>query len=240
MDQLDEEFLWLDADLLLSPGWSEIFNQKGDRPTDDCVFYAVKDIEQTLSRLRTLENSAFKRAGNRYFNAGVLRVNPMNWRALPASKNWFEIASDLNSYNMQYSDQDILNFLGSDKTSLLPSGFNWIVGSPIDPRDNVLCRHYAGSPKPWSMTSQKKELLLAIQGANYFRQADSIMTIRDGFVEYPYYWNMENDLLAILRKKDKDFYCKVEQNRKKYSQPIGLLSKIKIESIKFLSKKFLK
>lgn len=238
MDQLEEEFLWLDADLLLFPGWTGIFSEKGDLSSEDGVFHAVRDIEHTLAKLETTENAAFHKAGNRYFNAGVLRINPMNWRALPASRKWFDIASHLNSHNMSYSDQDILNYFGADKTSLLPGGYNLIVGNLIESNQPVFIRHFAGSPKPWNMTRQKKELLLAIQGANYFRQENSIMTFRDAFLDYPLYWSAENELLAMLKNAHFNFFSEIEQHRMNYLDTTDLASRVKIEAIKFLSRRF--
>jgi lipopolysaccharide biosynthesis glycosyltransferase len=238
MDELAEDFLWLDSDLLLLPGWSNIFDERGDYQGKDCVFHAVKDIKQTRNYLEREDNAAYRAAGERYFNTGVLRASPKNWRKLPESKRWIALASDLKGHSLKYPDQDVLNLLGAKHTSLLPSGYNSIVGSSTGLTDPLYIKHYAGSPKPWTMSRPSKEFLLTIQGANYFREEHSIMTLRDAFTEYPAYWETEKELLELLKRKNPALYRSVEENRSKNIKSVDLASRVKNNALKFLTRKF--
>ena len=238
MDEFDQDFLWLDSDLLLLPGWSKIFEEPGDYESSDCVFHAVKDIERTQKSLQNEGNAAYRAAGDRYFNTGVLLASPENWRKMPESKGWKELASDLKGNALKYPDQDVLNLLGAKSTSLLPSGYNTIVGNSTGLSDPLYIKHYAGSPKPWTMNQPSKEFLLTIQGANYFREEHSIMTLRDAFTEYPAYWEAEIQLLDLLKRQNSDLYRRIEENRSRNIRSVDLASRVKTSAIKFLARKF--
>ena len=56
MDLLDDDFLWLDADLVLMPGWESIFEVMGDRDADDTIIYGVLDAKSSRGKLRVEKN----------------------------------------------------------------------------------------------------------------------------------------------------------------------------------------
>jgi lipopolysaccharide biosynthesis glycosyltransferase len=239
MDLLDEDFLWLDADLLLLPGWDEIFDELGDKKRADIVIYGVKDSVSTQRRLASECNQAFERSQGRYINSGVIKISIDAWKKLPQPISWQQLAQNLSSYRLSLVDQDVLNYLCAEKISVLPEGFNYIVGDEISPDSRIFIQHYAGSPKPWQLDRNGKEFLLGIQGTKYFSPKDWITQSRDAFAYFPMYWKVEGRLMTLLESQNEIFASEVLELRERLIKPLNKASLAKLWVMRFVSKKFL-
>ena len=108
-------------------------------------------------------------SSNKYFNAGVMLVNLMNW-----NKNNLTEKSKLYINELQnkakYWDQDILNSLiDGNYLSLLPE-LNYRT-SYIDQKtelDSQIFIHYSGKSKPWDIGGILEEFSLEYQ--RYFEE----------------------------------------------------------------------
>jgi lipopolysaccharide biosynthesis glycosyltransferase len=237
MDLMEEDFLWLDADLLLMPGWDNIFLEVGDFETSDTVIYGVVDAKRTREKLEKKGNLALLRSGDRYVNSGVLKIRTGNWKKLKATHFWQDMAQNPSKYNFTLMDQDIINYLCSGKVSLLQSGFNQIVGNLVDVQQRIFVKHYAGPPKPWKLDKIGKELFLGIQGAQYFSPRNWIAQYSDAFVDYPVYWEIEEKTIKFLRDRNSSLGTFAEQLRLQTIMNLNRRSKFKHVVMKIVTSK---
>lgn len=239
MDSLNQDFVWLDADLLLLPGWTQIFYELGDNDDPNVCIRAAKDTNTTIEYLKAANsNQAYLRAKDRYFNSGVMKIHPTVWQRATNESHWQKVALRRKFLGFDFNDQDVLNFLATGKTSILDSRFNHIPGSDAGMLNQPVIRHFAGYPKPWRLSEKGKELLMATQGANYFRTKHSVTKHRDTFLEYPNYWMAESKLECFLSATDPELFQKLSSVKRNNLDYIDLPSRIKLTFLKFFSRKF--
>jgi lipopolysaccharide biosynthesis glycosyltransferase len=237
MDILQEDFLWLDADLILMPGWDSIFDEFGDRNSADTIIYGVSDSLATREKLLREGNLALSGSNERYINSGVLKVCIREWKKLNPQFSWQQIAADPKSFQFRFPDQDVINFLCAGKISLLPTCYNYIAGDFKPFQQNTLIKHYAGFPKPWKMDRRGKEYFLGIQGAQYFSTNNWIAQHGDAFTHYPIYWQIEEEITSFLRKINPSLAKHAEQIREKTITKLNMRSSIKHKIMKLVTKK---
>ena len=237
MDLLDDDFLWLDADLVLMPGWESIFEVMGDRDADDTIIYGVLDAKSSRGKLRVEKNRAFLASEGRYVNSGVIKVRVAEWKKLDPEIPWMEIATNISKHGLRLPDQDIINYLCAGKISLLSGAYNYIIGDFKESHRNVFIKHFAGYPKPWILDKLGKEFLMAVQGLNYFNSKHSITESRDAFIDYPAYWNLEIEILNFIREIDPILFDEIESIRASRLRSLDLPSQIKLVFLKFFAKK---
>ena len=237
LDLLEEDFLWLDADLLLRPGWDQIFNELGDRYETDIILYGVQDTEITRAKLSKLRNEAFLLNQERYINSGVIKTSSKAWKNSTFNTDWQEMAMNLKLYGFTYPDQDILNFLCAGKISIIPKGYNHIVGDEISLSSQILIQHYAGSPKPWQLDQKGKEFLMGIQGTKYFSPKDWITQSSDAFIYFPIYWKAESELVTYLQNIDKGLLKEILDLQLSAIKPLNKRSHTKLFLMKILTRK---
>ena len=238
MDLLDEDFLWLDADLLLLPDWDQIFEESGDKESNGVVLYGVLDSEITRSKLSDNKNRAFIRSQGRYVNCGVIKISIKPWKNISSKNSWQEIAENLEIHGLTLNDQDVLNLLCAGKISLLPEGFNHIVGDERSLGSRIYVWHYAGSPKPWQLDESGKEFLMGIQGTNYLSPKDWLTQSRDAFTYYPMYWKAESELLAFLKDADAKLMLEILRFRKNATKSLDKRSRMKLLLMRVVTKNF--
>jgi lipopolysaccharide biosynthesis glycosyltransferase len=237
MDKLSEPFVWLDADLLLMPGWCDIFTIPGDSEQGETAIRACKDLPRTLELLRKRNNEAYLAAGERYFNAGVLMIYPAVWQSKTSPELWQNLVENMAEYKFSHYDQDILNFLMTKFVSLIPNQFNSIIGSDTRFGVEPYVKHFAGLPKPWKLDRSAKEFILASQGANFFRPEHRIMALPESFIELLDYWKVEDALLSHFELLNPQFYRKLLQIKESVISPLSRTQKIKHAIIMFASRK---
>jgi len=238
MDKMDRDFFWFDADLILMPGWDQLFFESTFPEKEEMVICGVLDSKRTIEKLLNDSNAAFIKVHGKYVNAGVLKISTKNWRNLLKIEDWQKMAENQSRYGISLNDQDIINYLCADKIALIKPGFNYIVGDEIPFQEQIFIKHYAGYPKPWKLDVKGKEFFLAIQGSNYFRPKDWIAPSADAFLHYPLYWEIENNLSAYLLDLDKNLYEQVLASREKVITGLDLISRIKHFLIQTISQRF--
>jgi len=227
LDLLTEDFLWLDSDLILMPGWMTIFEVSGERIDRDVVICGVLDSEFTRNKLANGGNTAMPKSQGQYLNSGVLLMSPINWKKIPERVDWISMAKNPKVYGINPNDQDILNYLCAGKSSVLPHRFNFIVGDRIHKNESILVQHFAGPPKPWKLDKRGKEFFMGSQGFNYFNKKEWITFYDDTFLYYPNYWQIESELFDLLQTKDKTIYNSAVDLRNKSLEKISTALKIK-------------
>ena len=148
-DSLPETFLWLDSDIILFKNWDSIFELKDDN-LSETIALVVQDpivIEEHNSKE---SNSAVKLAGQNYFNAGVIVLDPKLWRKNHLDETWKNLISDYSRLGFIFQDQDILNYVLLGKTKLIPVSYNFLVTRTRAIFETYpYIAHFAGYLKPW-------------------------------------------------------------------------------------------
>jgi lipopolysaccharide biosynthesis glycosyltransferase len=240
MDTLDETFMWLDADTILRPGWTQIFADSdlllGDPQIVAC---GVGDRSETLDLMRKAgTNSAYRAAGDRYFNAGVMIVDPLRWRLAGIDREWVGLAAAQAERGFEYRDQDVLNYLLAGKVGLLSARFNHIVAERAVGTELIL--HFAGFPKPWRLSESGQAFFVATEVANFDRPPHQISGGGRAWELFPRYWEVERAVLASLEEKGR-FELASAFGRYRRAQLVELSwrEKLKLSGIRLLSRQLL-
>ena len=160
---LQNSFIYMDVDTLLSPGWHEIFTEMNRLVELGKPIAAVKDMwiqfgarpDTTMEFLKP--DSAFEYLTYGYFNSGIMVVNP---KAL-AGHSFQEALDILPSIKENHSivwDQDVLNALFFAEVHFLENTYNFMACDPFlwNLAANILRNqtpkiiHYVNLSKPWS------------------------------------------------------------------------------------------
>jgi lipopolysaccharide biosynthesis glycosyltransferase len=144
MSNLDEEFVWLDCDILLLPGWESLILE--DLFQGGTGIAAALDL--AVSSSASPNNAAYSAAGQRYVNTGVLLVNPMKL----GSEFQLVISAAIARYQelgFQWLDQDVLNYSLGGKSGLLPQELNLQVHISRMRKVEGKVLHFNMDAKPW-------------------------------------------------------------------------------------------
>lgn len=143
IEQLDLDFVWLDSDILLQPGWDQIVSDKNLAKGSGIAAAldpGVANVEP--------ENAARIAAGMGYVNAGVLVVNPSQIGVekrdafMSAMRRYAEL-------KFQWMDQDVINYCYAGETGRIPSEFNVQVSISRMKRLEGRILHFSSNAKPW-------------------------------------------------------------------------------------------
>lgn len=239
LDKLTTDFLWLDSDLILEPGWDSIFDEVPQTKNQKkYVIAAVQDRIATSALLRKeSKNSAFMTNSDHYFNCGLMWLSPRVWRANSFNRQWGDVIRNDKELGLQFIDQDILNFMLRDHVAPLSHKFNYMPGDLIN--EKPLITHYAGYPKPWVLSARAKSLYLMTEAINWDRPR--FRPSREGKFkrEYFAYWESEENLLNDLRANNQELYKEALRRKRAATRELNLLEKIKYEIARFISIEFL-
>jgi lipopolysaccharide biosynthesis glycosyltransferase len=238
MDTIEQDFVWLDSDLLLLEGWTQIFDDLGSNQSPKVALYACKDLERTHSLLEKEGNAAYIRMGSNYINSGVLRIRPSRWREITDLQDWKSLITNANDYKFTHLDQDVLNYLCHDSISILSPKFNSIIGNHQEFISRPFIKHFAGSPKPWHLDRKGREFILASQGANYFRPQHRIIGLPDAYIDFILYWKVEDSMIAKIQSLDNDLAEILMKLKLRMIKSNSLSTRIKHAIIQAASMKF--
>ena len=147
--------LYLDVDIIVQGSLIEFYNTD----FDGNVAVVFKDIDNPV--LSVEKRKLFKRTEDmRYFNAGVMLWN-MDIIRKDYNFNIFMDAAKELDYNLEFADQEILNYLLYDKVKYCNGNkYNFMVRGTLREKDlkrfNPVVLHYSGC-NPWQ-NGQKNEL----------------------------------------------------------------------------------
>jgi lipopolysaccharide biosynthesis glycosyltransferase len=180
-DTLDETFVWMDVDTLLSAGWDALSSLPQPAPG-----FVTRAALNPLGS-ESLYNEAAIRAGDAYFNAGVMQVNPRTWQDEGFPQQWVGLSTEYSSRNFQYWDQCILNYLLVGANEVLDDQFNWRTTAPPDKGTTP---HVNNGRKPWNLPAFER---LSIVG--------KLATSPHGW--HPMYWDYERKLISAATDHSK-------------------------------------
>jgi lipopolysaccharide biosynthesis glycosyltransferase len=143
ISQLNEEFVWLDSDLLLFPGWDALIRQ--DYFQEGMGVAAALD---TNTAPVSQNNAAYESAGNRYINSGVLVLSP-DLLKQDFKKGLVDSIVLYKDLGFQWLDQDVLNHNLEGRLYLLPQHLNQQVIPYRLGKVSGTVLHFYTDAKPW-------------------------------------------------------------------------------------------
>jgi len=176
-ESVNSIFLWMDSDTLTVGALDELLGES--YVSEEFTLSAVLKNDSTY---KWKKNSAIRRAGTKYFNAGIMLINSSKWLEQKLDFQWKKIIVNYEKYAFDWGDQDVLNFLFLKNEGFLPmpEPFNTSCGDEINvPNPKIL--HFLGSEKPWHR--------------KYFEFDDLSGHYKD-------YLNFETWLFSILKKEE--------------------------------------
>jgi lipopolysaccharide biosynthesis glycosyltransferase len=242
LDALDEDFVWLDSDLILKPGWERIFDlgddkELGGKKIKYPVIRAAKDREATVNQHKFKNtNGAYLKNPQNYFNCGVMWLSPSNWKKFKLDQTWQDVVRRESELGLEFIDQDILNYLLHDKVEIMSKRLNYITGDYYvkDP----LITHFAGYPKPWVLSPKAKAMYFMREALNADRPR--FRPSREGKfkTEYLEYWRLEAEMLDDLKLNRSDLYEEAVARKKSVTKDLNLQERIKFNIARALSVEF--
>ncbi len=156
-------FLYLDVDLLLRKGWGGVF-QEAEKLSPHVGAIASDPSSQKFCAIvyeygpiaHDKSNKAFLKCGDKYFNAGVMLLNPVLIKSLEEWKEKDFLIKNYKRFGFQWSDQCVLNYILYGTTLPLSGKWNYMGLEGSSSEMEPLIVHFAGSQKPWSTTSSNK------------------------------------------------------------------------------------
>lgn len=143
IEQLDHDFVWLDSDILLQPGWHQILSDKSLAEGSGIA----AALDTGVASINP-ENAARIKAGGGYVNAGVLVVKPSQIDAEKRS-SFMSAMRKYAELKFQWMDQDIINYCYAGKAGIIQAQYNVQVSiSRIERLDGRIL-HFSSNAKPW-------------------------------------------------------------------------------------------
>jgi lipopolysaccharide biosynthesis glycosyltransferase len=238
MDSMKEDFVWLDADLLLLYGWTKILDLQPLKKSPN-VISAVLDTEGSRKKLEELGNKMHAAVLDGYFNAGVMQIDCKKWQSLFKPTDWEYLAKNTKELGLIYNDQDILNILLAGKVQYLPISLNHIVCDSVDPtyRNHIL--HFAGYPKPWRLTTKGARLHLAMSGIKFHQSKLKDAASDKSFFQLEAYWTMERYVFESLGKLEPDVRKHILNLRNSTQMSLNFFERVRYFLFLFFGRKIL-
>lgn len=145
ISEISKPYVYFDVDTLFVRNLDEIWNSSSN-PENKHAISARTDPGILLDNSR---NQAVLISKGRYFNAGVMVVNPSQWKHLGYNSSLASVISNYDSLGFEWLDQCVFNYIVAGNYSNLPNKFNFFVGEDLSLQD-ISVFHFAGShKKPW-------------------------------------------------------------------------------------------
>jgi lipopolysaccharide biosynthesis glycosyltransferase len=227
LDALKEDFVWLDSDLILAPGWEKIFEiKKSNKSKRATIIRAVPDRQVTVEQLKKKgSNGAYLMNPGNYFNCGMMWLSPKEWKRLNFDSAWQDVIRRGPKHGLEFIDQDVLNYLLCDYAEMLPKKFNYMPGDFY--LSAPVITHFAGYPKPWKMTAKAKAVYFMREAVNWDRP--QWRPSREGRLknEYLDYWRHEEEMLNELRAGEPHLYEQAIKRKKAVTLDLNFQEKLK-------------
>jgi lipopolysaccharide biosynthesis glycosyltransferase len=146
--EMDKPFLYLDSDIFAEKNWDCIFDELSKVVASDFTLGAKFEFFPNAS---TSTNLAISQSGDRYFNAGVLLVDPSKIESKKTLRTVKKLLGDYESNGFWSHDQDLLNSIFLEEVLSIPLMYNQNPWISAQSRPRLV--HVEGFYKPWKMTN---------------------------------------------------------------------------------------
>lgn len=204
-DSLSSPFIWMDADTLLLKKWESIM----ELPDLTKGFVSSAVLEKNPALHKDTVNEAMLRAGESYFNSGIMLIDPIVWRKNQLDVQWPILIKEYTTRKFQFLDQCILNYMLVGLNEPLPERFNFMPDKWGDTSTEPFIVHYASGNKPWIVPKLERNRAL-----NAWRGTTSTL--------FPLYWNTERELIAAAKYQSGDLADRLSSLRDLVRKPADL------------------
>jgi len=172
-----EDFVYLDVDLIMQPGWDSIFSIEPQNSST--AIMAANDsnrssLELFRSNAEHPQNWVMLETSNQdhYFNSGVMKFSYRAWKEFKISDKLISLLKKIErgEVTAEYADQDVINHITQNNFESLDETFNVLVspwgGSSInnhyslDKKNHPKILHYVGGVKPHAVGQSEKDELI--------------------------------------------------------------------------------
>ena len=196
-----EDFIYMDVDMLLLPGWDDIF-QPAQFPTHHVIGVVPDSMTTKRNNVRypPTENAKNARDGlDFYFNSGLMIVNAKAWHEKDMTGKLATTLRKISegSIEVDWVDQDALNLVTAGFKFPLNRTFNTMIHPWTEEFTNEFYSpdrslqpkilHFVASPKPWNMENSLREELLRLAQEN--ARAGFVDSIGNWYHMYFFYDN---------------------------------------------------
>ena len=196
---IKQPFIYLDSDLLASNDWDSIFLELDLLLKNNQTILASRERNFSGKNSRNL---ARRLAGENYFSAAVIGVNPKRIDYARFMQNVYLILENYESNHLWAHDQDVLNQLFYNQLTRLKSVYNSNVWNSQTSKPRIL--HFDGFFKPWKLsTSGFIITLFLVAGCDLvdmFKTKSHFFRVR-GFLQHR---KMEHEVKRELQQIQKD------------------------------------
>ena len=148
--------LYVDADIIFLNDITNIYKELTDNLAKSKYVVAAK-TEYSRNNLNEERFTNLEMKSNKYLNAGVMFIDLTKWRNQRVYESLIETQIKMGS-RLIYWDQDVFNsFLDGEylempeKLNFNPSNIEYSKKKFNDIYENVICVHYNGKLKPWTV-----------------------------------------------------------------------------------------
>ena len=148
--------LYVDADIIFLNDITSIYTELTNNLLDSKYIVAAT-TEYSRNDLNNERFNNLEMKSNKYLNAGVMFIDLAKWRNQKVFESLIETQNKMGS-RLIYWDQDVFNsFLDGEymeipkKLNFNPSNVKYSIKNFNEIYENVICVHYNGKLKPWTV-----------------------------------------------------------------------------------------
>ena len=148
--------LYVDADIIFLNDITSIYRELTDNLLETNYIVAAT-TEYSRNDLTNKRFTNLEMKSNKYLNAGVMFIDLAKWRNQKVFESLIETQNKMGS-RLIYWDQDVFNsFLDGEymevpkKLNFNPSNVEYSIKKLNEIYENVICVHYNGKLKPWTV-----------------------------------------------------------------------------------------
>jgi lipopolysaccharide biosynthesis glycosyltransferase len=146
VSKIEETFVYFDVDTLFVQNIDDVWDSSVLPNSQQTI---TARIDPGISKLES-NNMAILMSQQRYFNAGVMVIDPISWIKLGYQESFPGVLLNYDNYNLEWLDQCVFNYLLAGNHRELPSKYNHFAHESIGPGQSISIFHFAGShKKPW-------------------------------------------------------------------------------------------
>jgi len=171
-----KDFIYLDVDLIMQPGWDEIFTEY-PKEKNTVLMAAKNHYRDNLKERANPEHPQYWIMENStntddYFNSGVMKYFYENWKSQNFTTKLLQLLKRIENGELKVwlSDQDVLNSISRDHVEILNQNYNVMVHSmagditneyfSIDKHRQPRILHFVGGTKPNAFDEEFKNRVI--------------------------------------------------------------------------------
>jgi lipopolysaccharide biosynthesis glycosyltransferase len=188
LDKSVDDILYVDADIVFLNDITKVIKDLTSklRSSDYLIAASTEYLNTTSNNQRF---NSLNMQSSRYLNAGVMLIDVVKWREQDVGNTLLDVQKRMAS-KLIYWDQDVFNIYLDGNYMELSEKLNYnpsnIIGSKENIQniyENIICIHYNGKSKPWTVKGILKE------DSIFFQHEYRKLKINSFLITHVWKWN---------------------------------------------------